>query len=189
MGVTGRTFRQQIEANLRCQVRRFGPDWPLLEFGLYHEQVERYLGRFPRAQIHVSLYEDLEHSPERLMQDLFSFLGVDPTFGADLSQRHHAPRVPRMAGGVYLLKKLRVWPHLRRLAPQALLPLLRSVLLRPRASLVIEPDDRAFLADYYRDDINKLATLLNRDLSSWLQTPLAAPTERRKVSEAPTILS
>jgi hypothetical protein len=32
----------------------------------------------------------------------------------------------------------------------------------------MQPADRAFLTDYYRDDIARLASLLDRDLSSWL---------------------
>jgi hypothetical protein len=167
-GVTGRSFRQQIEANLRCGVQQFGADWPLLEFGLYHDQVQRYLQRFPRTRVHISLYEDLVRAPQMLMRDLFAFLEVDPAFTADLSSRHHVPSVPRLASGVYVLKKWRLWPQLRRLAPENLRPWLRSMLLRPRASLRIDPLTREFLADYYRDDINKLAALLNRDLGGWL---------------------
>jgi hypothetical protein len=34
---------------------------------------------------------------------------------------------------------------------------------------LIDPADRAFLIEFYRDDISKLASLLKRDLSSWLE--------------------
>jgi hypothetical protein len=33
---------------------------------------------------------------------------------------------------------------------------------------VIDPADRAFLTEFYRDDVSKLAGLLTRDLSAWL---------------------
>jgi hypothetical protein len=32
----------------------------------------------------------------------------------------------------------------------------------------MDPADRAFLTDYYRKEVEKLAKLLNRDLSAWL---------------------
>ncbi len=32
----------------------------------------------------------------------------------------------------------------------------------------MDPADRQFLVDYYRDDIRALAALLDRDLSPWL---------------------
>jgi hypothetical protein len=30
------------------------------------------------------------------------------------------------------------------------------------------PEDRAFLSEFYREDVEKLAALLNRDLSGWV---------------------
>jgi hypothetical protein len=163
------SFREQIEANLRRQPQQFGAWWPLLEFGRYHEQVTRYLNEFPRSQIHISFYEDLEREPGRLMSDLFTFLGVDPGFSADVSSRHHEPQVPKLPGIVHFLKRWGTWPRLRSLTPPPLRPHLRTLLLRSRASLAMEPADRAFLTDYYRDDVTKLANLLGRDLTAWLE--------------------
>jgi hypothetical protein len=127
------------------------------------------LNEFPRAQIHISLYEDLERAPERQVANLFAFLGVDSGFTPDLSTRRHEPGVSKLAGTSYFLKRWGVWHHLRALVPSALKPRFRSLLLRSRASLAVEPADRAFLADYYRSDIQKLEALLERDLSSWLR--------------------
>jgi hypothetical protein len=167
-GAIRRSFREQIVANLNCTNRQIGTVWPFLEYGHYYEQLQRYLNEFPRSQIHISFYDDLERMPAQLLADLFAFLGVDPDFAADISQRHNAPRIPKFAGAVYFLKKWRVWPYLRNLAPASLRPTLRSLMLRSRASLAMHPADRAFLTDYYREEIGKLAMLLDRDLSSWL---------------------
>jgi hypothetical protein len=167
-GVIGRSFREQIHASLRCHNKQFGPDWPLLEFGQYYEQVKRYLNAFPRSQIHISFYEDLEREPATLMSDLFAFLGIEEGVAANMNDRHHEPRIPKLPGTAYLLKKWRIWPYLRRLAPRPLGPRLRSLALRSRASLTVQPAERAILTDYYRDDIGKLEVLLDRDLSSWL---------------------
>ncbi len=167
-GIIRRSFREQIEANLGCRDQKFGTLWPLLEFGLYHEQVARYLAEFPRSQVHISLYEDLQRSPARLMSDLFSFLGVDQDFAADLSRRHHEPRIPKFAGAAFFLKRWGIWARLQNLMPRSLRRRLGPVVFRSRASLQMEPADRQFLTEYYRDDIGKLAALLKRDLSSWL---------------------
>jgi len=37
-------------------------------------------------------------------------------------------------------------------------------------NVVMNSADRAFLVEFYRDDILKLADLLDRDLSPWLMT-------------------
>jgi hypothetical protein len=167
-GVIYRSFREQIHASLNCRNKKFSSEWPLLEFGKYYEQVKRYLSAFPRSQIHISFYEDLERAPGPLISDLFAFLGVDQGFVTNITQRHHEPRIPKLAGAAYWLKKWRVWPYIRSLAPRPLGPRLRSLALRPRASLTMRSADRAFLTDYYRDDIRELGALLDRDLTSWL---------------------
>jgi hypothetical protein len=148
--------------------------WPFLESGQYYEQIKRYLGEFPRSQIHISYYEDLERAPTRLVTDLFSFLGVDASFVPDVSHRHNEPRIPKLGRAVYSLKKWGAWPYLRKLAPRKLGPRLRSLTVLSRGSLKIEPTDRTFLTDYYRDDIRRLSLLLNRDLSAWLDPGAAA---------------
>jgi Sulfotransferase family len=168
LGRTRRPFREQITQSMRRDPEQFGSSWPLLEFGCYHQQLTRYLGEFPRSQVHISLYEELEREPARLLSELFAFLGVDPLHRVDVSARHHVPTVPRLTATAYLLKKARIWPYLRKLAPNPLGPRLRALMVRSRASLVMDASDRAFLADYYRDEIEKLAVLLDRDLSAWL---------------------
>jgi hypothetical protein len=172
LGTTRKSFREEIDASLRCSREGHGPSgylWPFLEVGCYHEQVQRYLKLFPRAQIHILYYEDLERAPEQVLAELFAFLEVDRGFLPDLSQRHNEPQVPRLLGATYLLKKSGVWRYFRGLAPRPLSPRLRALVFRPRVSLRMETADRTFLSHYYRDDIRALALLLDRDLSSWLE--------------------
>ena len=45
---------------------------------------------------------------------------------------------------------------------------MRTVVFKPRTALTMDTRDRNYLNDYYRDDVRKLSTLLNRDLSAWL---------------------
>lgn len=132
------------------------------------EQAARYLRELPPARVHVALYDDLQRAPERLLAQVFEFLDVDAGFAPDLSRRHHEPVVPKLATAAYWLKRAGVWPRGCAILPAALRARMRSLLARPRADLVMRPEDRAFLADYYRDDVAKLAALLGRDLTAWL---------------------
>jgi len=174
-GVFRGTFRELLAASLDCRDQRLGITWPLLDYGRYAPQLERYFSEFPRSQIHISYYEELQRSPQRLMAQLLTFLGVDADFVPDLSRRHHEPSVPRLNTLAYLLKRSGAWPYLRRLAPAPLGPRLRSLAVRGGRSLQMRPADRAFLTNYYREDIARLAVLLNRDLSCWLDAGEAAP--------------
>jgi hypothetical protein len=74
-----------------------------------------------------------------------------------------------MIQSAYLMKKLGLWSALRAAVPQRLRTPLQSLLLRSRDTLHVDPEDRAFLVDYYRADVERLATLLNRDFSNWLK--------------------
>jgi hypothetical protein len=180
VGFTSRSFRQEIEAALRPGDKHYALERSLLEFGNYSSQIKRYREAFPRSQIHISFYEDLQRSPTALVEGLLTFLGVDPAMTVDVSQRQHEPRISRLNGVVYFLKKWRVWSHLRNLLPKPLGPRLRSVLMRSRTSLVMSPADHAILADYYRDDIRELGKVLDRDLTSWLD-----PGESRLPAQPP----
>jgi hypothetical protein len=54
------------------------------------------------------------------------------------------------------------------MVPEAWRPALKRLAFRTGKSLAMEPADRRLLVDYYREDIQKLAGLLDRDLSTWL---------------------
>jgi Sulfotransferase family len=167
-GATRDSFGDLINASLLSSCRKFGPLWPFLEFGQYHDQVARYLNLFSRPQIHISLYEDLQRTPASLVSSLFSFLGVDAKFEADVTQRHLEPRIPRYPGAARLLRRTGMWALLRRLIPESSMPKVRSLAIRPRDTLHIGPEERAVLIDYYQRDIEKLAQLIGRDLSPWV---------------------
>ena len=169
IGMTRATFRDHIEQCARGGHTELGALYPFLEIGLYSEQVKRFLDLFPRPQIRIDWYEEAWRQPAQLLAEIFEFLDVDPTFQPDTSLRNHGRRAPRWVTASYFLRKLRVWPALRALVPEALHPRLRGMAFRHGKSLKMDPSDRQYLIAYYREDIAKLSTLLNRDLSAWLR--------------------
>jgi hypothetical protein len=85
-----------------------------------------------------------------------------------MSRRYLESHVPRTAA-VGWLKGCGVWQAAAKMTPSGLRPLVRRALtVRPGASRM-EPADRKYLVDFYREDITRLAGLLDRDLSHWLQ--------------------
>jgi hypothetical protein len=163
------SFRQQIEACQQNRSRKFSLQFPMLEFGLYHGQVSRFLESFPRRNVCIHLYDDYRANTAGMMANVFRFLGVDDTITPDTSQRYLELSVPRLAGVSHTLRSLGVWQAIKRITPAKLLPAARRVVFTPRHKLAMEPEDRRYLVDYYAEDIRKLAVLLDRDLSAWLQ--------------------
>ena len=65
------------------------------ESGLYHAKLRRYFDTFPREQIKVILFDDLIARPQETVQSLYRFLGVDPDFPVDTSNRFNTTFYPR----------------------------------------------------------------------------------------------
>lgn len=125
MGWEDRTFEEVIDDEIRCG----GRGELFVDIGFYHDRVKAYYDAFGRDAVKIYLYEDLQLRPRWLLRELFTFLGVDPRFSADLSSRFNvsAPRVP----------------------------------MRPRTRSVLE--------DLYRADNARLQSLIQRDLSDWIE--------------------
>ena len=168
VGLTKSSFRHHLDACLHADRTQLSIYYPFLEAGLYSAQVHRFLDHFPREQIRIYWYEEAWRDTAALFRDLFEFLDVDATFQPDASQRILERRSPRAAGPHYWLKKVNLWYPLRSLVPESLRSQLSAAFFRKGKALRIDPRDREYLIDYYRDDVLKLSALLDRDLSSWL---------------------
>lgn len=168
-GVLRCSFRNYVESCLSCENGKISLWWPILETGLYYESVKRYLDRFPRENVCILFYDDYRTEPASALAEIFRFLNVDTRFTPDLSKRHNEPRLPRFVSINRFLNQAGGLNRLATRVPSAFKPLLRKLALRPRDSVAVTPADREFLLSYYREDIGKLAQLLNRDLTAWLR--------------------
>ncbi|MGI8960180.1 MAG: sulfotransferase [Bryobacteraceae bacterium] len=167
-GVVCESFRQHIYAGSRRKSEKFTVGYPSLGLGLYYEQVKRYLDIFPRENIHVLFFEDYQRQPAQMLEKLFCFLSVDSRFTPDMSQKQLEAHVPRAVAVAHFLKRYGVWQHLKDLTPLAFRSRLKTIAFRKRKSLVMDSSDRDYLLNYYRDDVRKLAALLDRDLRHWV---------------------
>jgi hypothetical protein len=164
------SLQAHIDASLlSAGRRRISELYPFLEFGLYSEQIKRYRALFPRERIHISFYEDFQKDPTAFIQSIFAFLGVASMFQPDLSERHMQARVPQSHRLNGWMKRLGLWDVVRAISPPVVRAGLRRLAFRPRSELTLSPADRANLVAFYRDDIQRLSQLLDRDLSTWLQ--------------------
>jgi hypothetical protein len=168
-GLVNWSFRKQIESSTRNTRREFNTLYPFLEYGLYYEQVKVYLDLFPSAHVRIYLYEEAWSDPQRFLNAIFEYLNVDSGFRVDLSRRSLQRQAPKSLTGRHMLKKTGITPRLKALTPSGIWKGARACLLRSRRSLLMDPTDRAYLCDYYRDDLRKLSSLLNRDLGTWLK--------------------
>jgi hypothetical protein len=149
----------------------------VLRKGLYYQPLKCYLEKFNQDQIRVYLYEDLCKSPMQFMQNMYKFLGVDPTFCPDTTRKSQEGKLPKNQAVNNLL---RTQNPIRKAAANALkiiMPLqvrqnIRSQILQlnsiDKKQLPLPAQDRKLLIDFYRDDILQLQELIGRDLTNWL---------------------
>ncbi|MBZ5636592.1 MAG: sulfotransferase [Acidobacteriia bacterium] len=168
-GLVRRSFREHIKQSARNTRREFNTLYPFLEYGLYCRQVRAYLEVFPRAHIRVYLYEEAWKDPLAFLKAIFEYLNVDSEFRADVSRRTLQRRAPRSLTSHYVLRKSGIAPRLKALAPRTIWNGIRTLLFRSPGSLRMDSADRSYLCDFYRDDVAKLSSLLDRDLGSWLK--------------------
>jgi hypothetical protein len=161
------TFREHIRRNLNHRGARLCVHYPFLEFGLYSEQLGRYFARFGR-NVWVGFHEDFKESPLEVYRDICRFLGVSQDFSPNMDRRYLEAQVPLLRA-IGLLKRSGLWQAAARVTPPGLRPLIRRALMRKPGTTRMDPADRRYLVDFYREDIRKLASLLNRDLDGWLR--------------------
>jgi Sulfotransferase family len=144
--------------------------WHYKRQGLYYEQLRHYFEAFDRSQIKVYLFDDFRKSPSQVLQDCFQFVGVDDKFVPKETPSPHASGMPRSK----LLQVLVTRTKSIRKALKLFTPMsFRKKLNRKFEELNLQKDKldpriRLELIEYFRSDITKLQSLIERDLSSWL---------------------
>lgn len=144
----------------------------LLDRGCYATHLQRYLDRFPREQVHVSLFDDLRADPQAYADGVFDFLGVRRVelAPADLRNRMPAgtPRSAAVAGGAKKLSRLVKRVGLARLRSRAKRSrLVRNALYRPYRDdrPTIDPGLATELRAGFADEVRRLDTLLAEPVS------------------------
>ena len=166
VGKEDRTFEQAIKEEIE-----------FVEMSSYYMHIARYLEYFRKEQIMLIWFEDIRDHPERLLEDVYRFLGVDPTFRP---KRMHEKSNP---GRVSKSSKLQ--NHIRRINHKLIsMGLSKWVKLIKQAGIgnlvmrfnskplqkeKISPELRAWVIDQVRDDVQKLQAWSGRDLSHWLK--------------------
>lgn len=126
--------------------------------GLYVRQLRRICEHYPRASLHVLLFEDLRDAPAEAYRSACAFLGVDddflpPNIGVPINRYVSFRSVKLRALG----KKL----------PRALRRAVGRLNTQEASYPPMDPGVRAELRQRFAADNAALETWLDRDLSEW----------------------
>jgi hypothetical protein len=148
--------------------------WFYRDAGLYFRLVKPYLDGF--SDVKVCLFDDLKESPLPLVQDLYRFLGVDPSFAPDVEARYKTSGLPRSRRINRLFQEPTRLRSLVRGSGRLLLKEDGWIKWRDRlkarsyVAARMKPETRNALEAAFREDILKLQELIGRDLSAWLHS-------------------
>ncbi len=154
----------------------------LIREGFYYRNLSPFYKLFPKKNIRVYLYEDLNQNPESVLADIFGFLGVDTSFQPDFSVRYNQSGIvknkflDRLYGQEGIVNKTA-----KAILPESILHKMKNNIViqravndlrsrnlkRPRMDHEIK---RSLTLDVYGDDIRKLQSLIGKDLQHWLAT-------------------
>jgi sulfotransferase family protein len=146
------------------------------QVGRFGSQTERLLSIFPRPQVKLILYDDFAASPQKVYDEVITFLGI-PHDGRTAFPRINDNKRARVTWLRNLFRK----------PPPALRSTYRSLKEKVGATRLdairkdivdrntvkerrppLSPAFRAELVETFRDEVAVLARLLNRDLSHWV---------------------
>jgi hypothetical protein len=159
---------------LKAEGQRIAEGWAALwryaESSIYTPRIQKYLDVFGEDRVRIIRFEELTSSRHATLEELFRFLEVDPGFRPDVSMTYNRSGKPRLRFLADLIAKPNpVTSAARRLLPEAVTTSVKNVLRDLNTGRKAELDERsrAYLRDYFMDDVAKLAGLVGTRLD-WL---------------------
>ena len=164
------SFRQAFQRSEERLAAGWEWAWDYQKGFLFSAKVNRYLEVFPRSQLFIRRYEDLNGSPDVFYAELTNFIGVEPMIDEPGKQRfNEAPRRrDRLAKHKVGRSILRMAKVFGKVLPQDMRDKLRKEILE-KPAYVLGEEDRRLLVEHFSADIEKLGGLLHWDLSDWVK--------------------
>jgi hypothetical protein len=156
------------------QAVREEPD--LIDMSLYYKNITTYLRHFQKDQLCIIWFEDIATQPEMVLNKVFTFLGVDPSYRPEDMYKKSNPgrksRYPGLQQFIARAKKLFIRLGLsgiiRYLKSAGLRTLMTKINSKPIPMETIAPEIKKYILDRVREDVRQLEIWTGKDLSQWL---------------------
>jgi len=163
--VCRRSFVEAVEEDYCDKNKGWGKSHLYVELGLYCKQVKRYLDVFSQDQILILDYYNLKENPKRFMEEIYSFLNVEP-ISIDFYQRYNSAsmiKYPMLNSMICMLK----YNLLINYIPDKVKYYIKSAVSTKEGIPVLTYDDRVALNKYFIEDVEELKKIVGCDLSKW----------------------
>ena len=141
-----------------------------VDHGYYSRQIKDFLKYFDKDNLKIILFEDMINDRESVMKSIFQFMEVDDSFIPE-NKRVNDAGIPRSPLFQKLIVKFTIPGFIKKFIPPSLRYNAINFLKRANVKRVqypkLKPETRRHLSNIYRTEIDELAALIGRDLSSW----------------------
>ncbi len=166
-GITKLPLEAEIQRDAEAPQKGWYISELYLELGLYHQQISKFFELFPKSQLKVLISEELKRDPQKVMSDVFHFLGVDDC-ALSTEARHNVRRSPRSVALNYFISQTGLKKRLYGLVPYKYKSKVKNAFFSTSAEpIVLSKEFHAYLKAYYEQDVQRLFTLLDLDDSPW----------------------
>ena len=147
--------------------------------GLYYKQITEFLKIFEKEQLHIMLYEDINEKPETVIKELFKFLNVDESFLPEFRTLNNTGKIrnkwiQKIGFGDSPIRNFFIRKVLRVFLSEERWTKLRFFIIHTNTKNtkteyeeLISLKDKKELDAFFKQDIENLETLLQRDLTNW----------------------
>lgn len=167
------SFEDALKIESERKAANVSTDFFYVDRGFYYEQVKAYMDNFKYVKVY--LYDELVENPKLLMKDLCQFLEINSDFDFNTGEKFNVSGRPKykfisklIRQDSFLKKMLKFFlPKEKRKAMAVSLKNKMNSINLKKEKMNSETKDR--LRDVFKNDIEKLQQLVQKDLSKWLQ--------------------
>ncbi|NNC82910.1 MAG: sulfotransferase [Flavobacteriales bacterium] len=158
------SFREELIQDDGLEKKGWGVNHQYLHLGNYHDQLKPYIDLFGKEQCLVLLFEEYTDDLEGTLQTICRFLGVDENFPFQTDLQRNSASLPRHAGLNRWLVNTGIMHGVKRMVPRGLRAKVADLMYTTKDLPQMGEDDKAWLVDHYREEVERLSRLLGRDL-------------------------
>jgi hypothetical protein len=173
---SGREPCDSFEEALASEEQRIDAGWSVFwtykRTGEYHRHLQNWYQHFPREKIKIVTFEEFMEHPISATKDTYQFLGVGTSFEPTLPGKTNATGVPRnrLVHNILNIGGQQLRSTVRSLVPEGVRRFIRSMRNQNLRRPPLSQKTRHRLEKHFREDVQNLERLVDKDFSQWLET-------------------
>ena len=150
---------------------QFIRDETIFEMGNYADNLNTFFKVFSREQVLIIFFRDIKTRRAEVLANICDHIGVSEDFEHHEPEKTNLTKYPKYHRAIQQFDRIfsRLYPYLPGRTRNALLLKRRELLFAPDGDKYeLTAEERADAYELYRPSVEKLQSMLDRDLSGWL---------------------